>query len=421
MFSNYAWPVGALSHRRVMVSGGGARLVRLCVVCVAAIAVSFSAVPLAGAASASRPQSDSAASGAPARWVTQTAPAPPAALNSVLASVSCTKGFCMAVGATSIAGGKMTALSERWNGVVWSIVTAAPNPTGTTGTELRSVSCTSATACIAVGDAVLAKSGTAAIAESYNGTRWTPMTNPLPKGSSGTVLRGVSCVSAAACMAVGTAASSVSAGQSLAEWWNGAKWTSLALLEHPAGMIGSGLLAVSCVSKSFCVVAGISLKIPTGTAPMLASWNGKAWSVPLAPDTSSKSSGSMNGVSCRSIRACTAVGSLRTSWLIERWNGRTWVVQTATAPPGSHGMSLNGVSCTTTTQCTAVGTNVKAAGSATLAAVWNGAKWVVQVTTNPGGSGNALLGLSCSAPAACTAVGGKTSGATTAPLAERYG
>ena len=65
--------------------------------------------------------------------------------------MSCTSASaCTAVGYYA-SGSTYVTLAERWNGTKWSIQ-HTPNPTGAPGSWLDGVSCASASTCTAVGD-----------------------------------------------------------------------------------------------------------------------------------------------------------------------------------------------------------------------------------------------------------------------------
>ncbi len=97
----------------------------------------------------------------------------------------------------------------------------------------------------------------------------------------------------------------------------------------------------------------------------------------------------LNGVSCASRTACTAVGEFydpitgATASLAETWNGASWNIQ-PTVNPGSVSY-LYSVSCSSPTACTAVGRSFHGAviGWTSLAGRWNGTTWSVQHTPNP--------------------------------------
>jgi hypothetical protein len=88
-------------------------------------------------------------------------------------------------------------------------IAAAPAAaaSGATVTQLAGVSCTSATACVAVGytarGVLGATVGFVPLAEIWNGSTWRIASTPDPAHYTGSQLRGVSCVSPIACVAVG--------------------------------------------------------------------------------------------------------------------------------------------------------------------------------------------------------------------------
>jgi len=86
---------------------------------------------------------------------------------------------------------------------------------------LTAVSCASPTACTAVGTY---NDGVFGVAEHWNGVRWTIQRLPAPPGPPGEQPDvspvSVSCASATACVTVGT-----TQNQTLAEAWNGSRWT----------------------------------------------------------------------------------------------------------------------------------------------------------------------------------------------------
>ena len=113
---------------------------------------------------------------------------------------SCTSAsFCLAV-----TGQGLGLLS--YNGSSWS-ATQATQPPGTTGGALAAVACTSATACATVGSYPEGE-GTAPLAEHFNGSEWTVQetTDPL-RVIEGAETQGsfqsVSCATASACVATG--------------------------------------------------------------------------------------------------------------------------------------------------------------------------------------------------------------------------
>jgi hypothetical protein len=172
-----------------------------------------------------------AASGAPARaavavatgatWSVQHTPNARVA-NGTFAAGSCAgPAWCVAVGSTKDSSGT-SPLAEAWNGIAWAIQ-PTPDPTGFGKNSLASVSCGTASACMAVGVSA-GREIRSVLAESWDGATWTLQPLPAPSGQF-SELSGVSCPSATDCVAVG-AYTPVSAVMPLAELWNGTKWTT---------------------------------------------------------------------------------------------------------------------------------------------------------------------------------------------------
>jgi hypothetical protein len=222
-----------------------------------------------------------------------------------LSAISCTSGrACTAVGHYSIAGGRVLALAERWNGTTWR-VQAVPKPAKSSW--FYGVSCATTRACTAVGYQDNGSAGTRPFAEAWNGTAWHMQTVPLPHGSPGGTLAAVSCTSPRACTATGANFSNT--GPTLAVRWNGTRWrvqptptpNFSTSHEEPA------LNAVSCTSATACTATGAYA--PDGRpAYFLEAWNGRSWRLVTAPHPAGFRSGALNGVSCVPAR-CTAVGA----------------------------------------------------------------------------------------------------------------
>jgi hypothetical protein len=371
-------------------------------------------------------------------WTTQTVPAVAGATGGGLSAVSCTSArACTGAGSYDASTGGLASLAERWNGTSWAIQTV-PAPAGATATELLAVSCTSARACGAVGEyygqaaAIPARADGGAgaavhpLALAWNGVHWSLQAAASPAGSSGAALRGLSCSSARACTAVGGYGTALRpSGLTLGESWNGTVWT-VRVTPSPAGANASQLEAVSCRSARACTAVGAYDENAAVTDTLAEVWNGAAWRVQATPNPAGATDSYLNGVSCASARACTAVGGTSNATngglpLAEAWNGARWSVQAVPGPPGDTAATLYAVSCSSPGACTAVGF---ARNSAQLpvafAERWNGARWQVQ-SLPKGLLRSWLFGVSCPAARACTAVGYYYNpGGNTKPLAEGW-
>lgn len=303
-------------------------------------------------------------------------------------------------------------------------VQPTPNPSEATHSVLGGVSCTSSSACTAVGgsykEGVFERTNEVAIAEVWNGSSWSIQSVSSPTGAKGIVLSGVSCASSSACTAVGNYDNSSGTQVTLAERWNGTSW-SVQTTPNPAEATYSVLNGVACTSSTACVAVGGSHKEGHGfggesTSSALAEvWNGASWSAQSVPSPTGAKGIVLSGVSCASSSACTAVGNYNNIsgtqvTLAEVWNGSSWSVQTTPNPTGVTSSVLSGVSCTSSSACTAVGNGYTggfpSSTDSNLVEVWNGTSWSIQSTLNPAGTKwSVLSGVSCASSAACSAVG----------------
>ena len=391
-----------------------------------------------------------------AKWTERTPALPEGAAGGTLEGVSCTEASCMAVGNFHEKGGSDQALAEEWNGVSWSVLFIG-DPTETKGNvELHGVSCASSTACYTVGTYVTKASGGIAeeektLVQTWNAAEhiWSIQASPNPTGSKFSVLAGVSCSSATACTAVGATYPVALGGEAktLGERWNGTAW-SLQSTVNPTAVTEVGLEGVSCGSASMCMGVGTdnyrgkgvvevwggtewkivstlsaganAVSCASATWCMTVARNGSAaWSLKEEPvfktwgateKALSIPAGAteivFNGVSCTSTTACTAVGSYRAEsgvykTLVDRWNGTTWSQQTAVSPAEGAREMMLAVSCSDASTCMTVGTR----NGVPVSEQWTAAKWTERTPALPeGAAGGTLEGVSCT-EASCMAVG----------------
>jgi len=342
-----------------------------------------------------------------------------------LSGVSCTSAHgCMAVGAFGDSTGVGRTLAESWNGSRWSVAPSANRGSG--GNALFGASCALAAACMAVGASGLASGGASGLSgseqrtliESWDGTRWSVLPSPSP-GSTGSALFGVSCVSADLCAAVGAAGNSGDIERPLAESWDGTRWSVV-----PSPSLGSGgtLYAVSCTANNACMAVGCFGKGNNCFRALTESWDGARWT--KVPSASPGIAGNrLNGVSCVSAGACTAVGvdgtgNGVTTSLVESWDGTRWSA-VPSPNPGPGYTWLSGVSCTSTDACVATGNYFTSTGSnRTLIESWDGTRWSAVPHPQPGIEGRELVGVSCVSKTACTAAGWYFGHGTTITLIE---
>jgi hypothetical protein len=346
----------------------------------------------------------------------------PPSVGGILTGVSCPSTIdCLAVGGYTARSTRT--LAEHWDGVRWSLEPAAV-PSRTIDISLNAVSCTSATVCIAVGDFRLKGNEMRTLAERWDGSRWSIERTPNQARFSGSELLAVSCSSPRACTATGDYGPANGPVQgALIEQWNGARWSIRP--STSASARDGQLVSVSCPSSRFCVAVGST----TEGSAVVEQWSGAGWSIQPTPGIFSGDSTQLNGVSCTSAKACTAVGADNDvdAGLVERWNGARW--SSERSPDAVAGNAfLEAVSCNSAKACTAVGTD--AGGDTQLAEGWNGSHWVVERTpvvvqpTPPGiAAESALNDDSCPSDGVCVAVGqSNTFGSRIdRPLIERRG
>lgn len=276
-----------------------------------------------------------------------------------LKGVSCPSStICAAVGYYMHSKTKRaTPISGVWKGSFWSVPTMVI-PTG--GAEIytypEDVSCALTNACVAVGSYITRsgpgeKEESKALAEYWNGSKWELMTVPSPESSKWAYLKGVSCTSSTACTAVGFYLPNSGPWRSFAARWNGTEW-KLQTTPHPGGSNKSYLQSVSCGSASSCVATGYGYE-PWVT--LVEHWNGSEWKIQSTPN----SEVDLTGVSCTSATACIATGTYNNgkelTVLPERWDGTEWTLQSAPGPEGTL-KAIESVSCTSSTECMTVGT-----------------------------------------------------------------
>jgi hypothetical protein len=293
---------------------------------------------------------------------------PQAAPTPSLRGVSCpANNDCEAVGGYDSVHSIDGPLAELWNGTGWAV-----QPTTALGEEgLRGVSCASPVACLAVGS-----EGSWV----WNGTVWSVPSSPSD-------YQAVSCPGANVCEAVG--------GPN-AVGLNGTTWSEQQIVV-PASAIYTYLTGVSCVTNDHCEAVGeYSSKGNQYYHTLAEVWDGTTWTIQSTPTPSTYTGAFAPAVSCTAIDVCMAVFST----LAEEWNGSTWKVQTLP------GRSLaQAVSCPTSHFCIAVGGDGE-----TLAEIWHGSSWTVQHTPSPNGSGgptygDSLTSVSCYSSSSCVAVG----------------
>lgn len=278
-----------------------------------------------------------------------------------LADVSCASSTsCLAVGSRVLA----------WNGTNWRLVASR-------GSSFSAASCVPGS-CLAVGQRA---SGRPAFAI-WASRRWRTGNLALPRHRAQAVtVASVSCPSASICMAVGDYSYGAGAmpspsyrDRTLAEAWTAAGW-------HVIRTVSPGpsaqLSAVSCIAPDDCTAVGSTAR----QFPLAERWNGRSWRAEPMPNPRGVGYTELTAVSCASAATCVAVGNYQGLPVAYHWNGRSWRLRWLPRPPADqHSAGLSGVSCAQRL-CMAVGDS---GDGLSYAEQWNGVSWRLAATPNPG-------------------------------------
>jgi hypothetical protein len=206
------------------------------------------------------------------------------------------------------------------------------------------------------------------IADSWDGQTWT---STALSGSPGT-LAGVSCFSAAQCLAVGSATPAGSRSQTLAQYFDNGTWTAESPLNPYPTYDWNSFNAAGCeqsVTPTTCMAVGVGG--PTDFNPIAETWNASTgvWSV-TTPNTSTEG---FDAVSCPTTSWCVATTGQGGPPDAQAWNGSTWTLMNTKAVSGTSSDPANwfsGVSCPSSTFCVAVGSKTAFVGQQPEIASW---------------------------------------------------
>ena len=158
--------------------------------------------------------------------------------------------------------------------------------------SLSSVSCVTASFCLAVGSTSTQSYSNSALAATWNGTSWTEVAGPSGWGRA----TDVDCVTSTFCMVTG-----VNSGNSVQfTVFNGSSFAGGQSITGPARVT-----AVACGSTTFCVAVGSDDNAAEGN--MLFEWNGSTWTDMNLALTPTDAQRYLNDVECYNSGACVAV------------------------------------------------------------------------------------------------------------------
>jgi hypothetical protein len=341
-------------------------------------------------------------------WTAAEAPLPGGASSGGLSSVTCpSASVCVAVGDDIVTG----------SGSSWSAV-KIPMPAGAPSTasgHLFSVTCRSAIRCVAVGYYQRKPSSQSdfGLIVTGHGSTWKAIKarlpanattgNPHPGNGYPVALNSVACYAASSCLAAGYYTDTSGNFEGLLVTKSGSSWTAAeAPLPPDASQYQefTGLYSAACPAASLCVAAGqYDNNSTAGAGDLLETGFGSSWTVAKGPG------GGAFGVSCPSATGCVAVGGA-----IDTGLGSQWTSATIPPPPGKAApyRELSAVGCPSVSSCTAVG-YYQTSGQPGLITTWSGSSWASVTAPVPTGAAKPhyiqFNGISCPRATACAAVG----------------
>ena len=236
---------------------------------------------------------------------------------------------CVALGVGITSNGAFPLLFDTWDGSGWTVRTKAL-PAVDDYPQLNRISCATSTDCVLVGGLQRGGSGNlTAYAARWNGASLTGMTVPVPARLASPTLAAVSCPSTAFCAVTGLnfSAADGSTGLAFADILRDGKW-SLVKLASPKGTTTSQLLALSCLSATWCIAAG-----SVGTRVEALAYNGRSWPAQRLPAPAKGYAEDFGGIGCVTEKSCVALGGIgpvnedELDPLGARWNGTTWTLK----------------------------------------------------------------------------------------------
>jgi hypothetical protein len=218
-------------------------------------------------------------------WRRIAVPNPSRARNSELAGLACFDSRnCMAVGNYTSASGRYLPFAARWHDGRWKLLTT-PSVPRQRFAAFQGISCPTATQCVAVGNT---EDNTRyrlyhAFAEVWTSGKWRISTL---RGSDSAFM-GASCPARNHCFASGyTFPSGGQVARPLIESWNGRIWTTLHPVQTSAPNVGDSLLHVSCATQSHCEAVGFSFdpSVRNSDQTLAEIWNGHRWTLQTTPN-----------------------------------------------------------------------------------------------------------------------------------------
>ncbi len=269
---------------------------------------------------------------------------------------------------------------------VWMVI-SSPNTGSTKYNDLLAIAPVSANDIWSVGYHNTDSAGpldckTRTLAEHWNGSKWSIVSTPNAATGFGDYdpLEGVATVSTSDVWAVGYSGNCNSiAEKTLIEHWNGSSWS---IVPSPNPYTSQELHGITAVSANDIWAVGeyySQSKNGGMYGPLIEHWNGTMWSKVAAP----VNGGLLYGVTALADNNVWAVGEIITSGgsYILHWNGTKWSIVTSPQPPNGNTYFLNSVTAVSASNIWAVGTDFynNGEGIANKAMIehWDGSSWTL--------------------------------------------
>jgi hypothetical protein len=209
----------------------------------------------------------------------------PGPTQNLFGAVAIAQNNVWAVGFYGTSNGSITkTLVLHWNGSQWSVI---PSPNSGSNTLFNSVAAVSADDIWAVGNAGSATLPQTLV-EHWNGSRWRIVPSPNV-GPNGDFLIGVTVVSERNIWTAGAYNDKSNILHTLIEHWNGTSWS---VVNSPnVGPYGSLLDGVSALSASNIWAVGFDTTSSNQQQTLIEHWNGTKWSVVTSPNIGSGGDG----------------------------------------------------------------------------------------------------------------------------------
>jgi hypothetical protein len=300
-------------------------------------------------------------------WAAAEAPRRTGAQTGRLLAVACgTAANCTAVGASGKSAMLVTRSGDGWRSA------GVPIPASpVTTSELDSVTCPSASACVAAGDYASAGQQEGLLL-SGRGTTWTATRAPLPGNAAASPdvhVRALACGSASSCVAVGQYAAA-GTDYPLLLTGHASSWTDqqARLPADASAKPDADLVAVACTKAGACVSVGSYVDKLGNRQGLIVTGHGTSWTAlrsPL-PAAATVPGARLVAVACKQAGGCAAVGAFnngRRGYLVSG-SARTWTAAQIPRPAGLSSAakpSFRAVACSTAA-CVAVGSYASPAG-----------------------------------------------------------